>query len=488
MIRSEHLFCLVASIAASCTSAPPAGDDAPATAPTDALREWEALEYGMFIHYGLSTFVGDQFGRFEKPSTDYAPTGLDVDGWIETAQAAGMKYAVLTVKHHYGHALWPTEVSDYDVTTSSDPTDVVALFVEACRKYGVKPGFYYSLGWDRVHMQPRTPGEYEAFVLAQLTELLTRYGPITELWFDIPWDLGPDTKGALARLYAHCKALQPDCLVLYNQGFVDGSAIERRLPTYIGQPAGEAPVALWPKDLNCGERVEPLESGHDPWIEHEGVRCYVPDEVCDSLGQERWFWGANDAVRPVRQMVELYRRSVGRGANLLLNVGPDPNGQVPAAQRAVLLELAELIAHPERVEDSLLVGRPAYTSNVYRGLTERYGPERAIDLDIGAEGGTRWATDDELRSAWLEVDLGGVERFDHATLCEYGDSIRAWELQVPDGDGGWRAVYRGTKIGGDGLRVHFHATEAARVRLAILDATIGPTIWDFALYPQRPEE
>jgi alpha-L-fucosidase len=78
-----------------------------ATEPTPVLRAWEDLQYGMFVHFGLSTFVGDQFGRFEHPSTAYAPTDLDMEQWVRTAKDAGMKYVVLTVKHHYGHALWP---------------------------------------------------------------------------------------------------------------------------------------------------------------------------------------------------------------------------------------------------------------------------------------------------------------------------------------------------------------------------------------------
>ena len=91
-----------------------------ATEPTKVLRDWEALKYGMFIHFGMSTFVGNQYGRIPSPSTAYAPTDLDEEQWARTAKEAGMKYMVLTVKHHYGHALWPSAYSDYTVATSSN--------------------------------------------------------------------------------------------------------------------------------------------------------------------------------------------------------------------------------------------------------------------------------------------------------------------------------------------------------------------------------
>ncbi len=465
-------------------AAEPAETNIPvATEPTSVLRQWESMKYGMFIHFGLSTFSGNEFGRVPAESKLYAPTDLDVDQWTRTAREAGMKYVVLTVKHHYGHALWPSAHSDYTVATSSNTNDVVKLFVESCRKYALKPGFYYSLGWDSHHQPAMKPAEYEQFVHNQMTELLTGYGPITELWCDIPWDLGPDMTGMLSRLYTHCKELQPDCLILLNQGFVDGSNVERRKPTYFGKPVGEVPVPIWPKDLNNGERVVPVPAGHNPRILLQGTRYYIPNEVCDSLGQKRWFWGEPDDVRPARQMVELYRQSVGRGANLLLNAGPDRSGRIPPEVVRRLMEIAELIERSELVQDSLLIGCKATASNIYHDDAEHWGPQHAIDMDITPEAGTRWATDDVQRAAWLEVDLGGSKTYARATISEFLDSIRTFELQVPDGQGGWKSIYTGERIGGPGIDVCFKPVTSDRIRLSITEAVLGPTIWDFALYP-----
>lgn len=216
-IRAAALAVVVAAFAVACVKPP-----SPAETRTDLLAEWEGLKFGMFIHYGMSTFTGQEFGETPAAPEVYAPTSLDVDQWIRVARDAGMKYAVLTAKHCYGHALWDSRFSDYDVVSGSDKTDVIKVFVEACRKYDVRPGFYYLLGWDKHNQTIMSPREYEDFCAGQIGELLTSYGPITELWLDIPWDMGPDTDKVFLRIYRKVKSLQPDCLVLLNQSFVDG--------------------------------------------------------------------------------------------------------------------------------------------------------------------------------------------------------------------------------------------------------------------------
>lgn len=113
----------------------------------EKLRKWESLKYGMFIHFGMSTFDECELPDGNSPSTKYAPSDLDVAQWIRVAKEAGMKYAVLTTKHVAGHCLWPSEYTDYSVKTSSDTTDVVGAFVEECRKQGLMPGLYYC-SWD----------------------------------------------------------------------------------------------------------------------------------------------------------------------------------------------------------------------------------------------------------------------------------------------------------------------------------------------------
>ncbi|MEW6071852.1 MAG: alpha-L-fucosidase [Planctomycetota bacterium] len=448
----------------------------PAAERTPPLADWEALRYGMFIHFGMSTYTGHEFGGIPATSAEFAPTALDVDQWIRVAKEAGMKYAVLTTKHCYGHALWPTKESEYSVATSAAPVDVVRQFVDACRKHGLEPGFYYLLGWDQVNQARMTPPEYERFCRRQVTELLTGYGPILEMWFDIPWDMGPESRRVLADLYALVKEKQPDCLVLLNQGFADGAEVVARGPTYRGEAAGDEPVLLWPKDLIDGEVTLPPSGGHDPWMKVEGRTYYIPMETCDTLARH-WFFLDHDALNTVPTLYGLYRGCLDRRANLLLDVAPDRTGRIPAGAVRRLMELARVIDDPAALPLNLLHGKAAIASNVYRD-DPAYGPDKLTDGDSR----TRWATDDAVTAAWVEFDLGADTAFDSAVVTEGWNRVEEFAIEVPDGEGGWTAVHRGGKIGGDGALLRFPAVTARRVRLAIQRATVGPTIWDFEVY------
>jgi alpha-L-fucosidase len=431
----------------------------------------------MFIHFGMSTFTGYEFGEFSAQAKEYAPTALDVDQWIRVARDGGMKYAVLTTKHCYGHALWDSRYTDYDVEAGPVKTDVVRAFVDACRKYGLKPGFYYLLGWDKVNQWARTPEDYKAFCRAQIEELLTGYGPITEIWLDIPWDMGPETDRVLARLYDRIKSLQPDCLVLLNQSFVNGSEVRAMPPTYAHREYDRPPVLLWPKDLINGEVIPPPASGHNPRIAVEETTYYLPMETCDTLAHH-WFWEAGDAVKSVRTLVRVYRSTVDRGANLLLDLAPDKTGRIPEATAKRLMEMKDALADPSLVRPSLTFGAAAKASSVHRNEKE-FGPALAIDDDSN----TRWAAEEGVGECWLEVDLGEGREFDGAYLSEGWDRVRSYALEARDDEREpWGSFYRGTTIGTAGLTLAFLPTKGRYVRLHILEASAAPTIWDFELY------
>ncbi|MGS0524323.1 alpha-L-fucosidase [Zobellia nedashkovskayae] len=184
--------------------------------PESKLREWQALKYGMFIHFGMSTFLGEELPDGQAPLDTYAPTNLDVSQWVRVAKEAGMTYAVLTAKHVAGHCLWPSDYTDYDVSGNKTAVDVVGEFVKECRKQGIRPGLYYC-AWDNHHtfgslmpgksenyngamvtpteMEPEkgapyTSHLYQNFMTAQIDELLERYSPLVEFWIDIPIILG----------------------------------------------------------------------------------------------------------------------------------------------------------------------------------------------------------------------------------------------------------------------------------------------------------
>lgn len=311
----------------------------------ERLQAWEALRYGMFIHFGMSTFTGQELPSGEEPSTRYAPDKLDVDQWVSVARDAGMQYAVLTTKHVAGHALWPSQHTDYHVGTSGNPTDVVDAFVNACEKRGVRPGFYYcswdnhnrfgsltpsnTAVWERELFQKGTPAQiafvsraYLDFQAAQIEELLTRYGPVAEVWIDIP--------GVLPRfyrqeLYDRMAGLQPDAVIVMNSGFGDGAAFNTS--------------KAWPTDVITIERFLPNSTvGHVKWRNLEGGDYYLPAEVCDPIGKD-WFYVDHDAPRPDAELLGMYLLSVSRGANLLLDVPPDRHGLIPRPHVDALMRM-----------------------------------------------------------------------------------------------------------------------------------------------------
>jgi alpha-L-fucosidase len=297
----------------------------------EQLQKWEALKFGMFIHYGMSTYTESELPDGSHPSTLYAPDQLDVDQWVCVARDAGMKYAVLTTKHVAGHCLWPTKLNDYHVGTSGNKTDVVEAFVKACEKRGVRPGFYYC-SWDNHNkfgsltpsMNPAqksrdwwsgsafTTRAYMDFQSAQIQELLTHYGKVGEVWIDIPIVL---PRFYRQELYDQIAALQPQAVIMMNNGIGDGS----------NYPVAQA----WPSDLIAIERFMPnSHTGHLKWREIEGKKYYMPGEVCDPIGRE-WFCTEADQPRSDEELLGMYLVSISRGTNLLLDVGPDKHGLIP---------------------------------------------------------------------------------------------------------------------------------------------------------------
>ena len=312
------------------------------------LRKWESLGYGMFIHFGMSTFIQNELPDGKAPATTYAPDRLNVDQWVCVARDAGMKYIVLTTKHVAGHCLWPSKCTDYTVAHSANKTNVVEDFCTACSKRGVLPGVYYC-SWDNHNrFGSKTPSDggwsegmntfpkaqvtpanlpafttsmYQSFQTAQLTELLTQFGPIAETWIDIPGVLG---RGYRTFLYRHIAALQPQTVVMMNSGISDG-----------GQYAVDYG---WPSDLIALERNAPPGTGHQKWREIEGKKYYMPGEVCDPMGKD-WFWVAGDKPRSDEALRKQFRTCRQGGVNLLLDVPPDKHGLIPDETVAALMRL-----------------------------------------------------------------------------------------------------------------------------------------------------
>ena len=314
----------------------------------ERLDRWRALDYGMFIHYGLATFMSGGLQSKEQPSvTDYKPSDLDVEQWVRVARDAGMNYVILTAKHSRdgGFSVWPTKQSDFSVANAPDRTDVIGEFVQACEKYKVRPAIY--IGDDLYNVRNGMVGnahtpffevsrEFMDLTLAQLEELLTWYGPIEEVWFD-----GPHKYGLMGRweLTRHIASLQPDAIVAMNGTWEDN-----------GKKPEMKPFA-WPSDLIVIEAAVPPIWGTDNWkhldwdpagnVVDEPLPYYLPVENCTMahMGGAGWWWRPNCRARSVEELLGIRLLCHVRNANCVFNVTPDIRGKIPDDQVNALLEL-----------------------------------------------------------------------------------------------------------------------------------------------------
>jgi alpha-L-fucosidase len=298
-----------------------------------SIQTWRGLKYGMFIHYGMSTFDGVELSDGKSPPSMFKPTNQDVEQWVRVAKSAGMKYAVLTSKHVAGFCLWDSKAVwkgaeyAYDVGASPVKTDIVGEFVKACEKYGIVPGIYYcTMDHHNSHTTtewtPKLPyltAEYFKLMQDHLTELHTRYPGIAIQWIDIPRHLDAAQR---TTLYDLVRKINPDCLVEFNYG------------TESRDIAGDytievAAQATWPTDILNSE-VTAIKRPFQVRQDYQGKTYELGYEHCVSM-VGGWFWEPGTGAKSLATVTGLYNGIRALNGNLLLNVPPDQTGQIPAA-------------------------------------------------------------------------------------------------------------------------------------------------------------
>ncbi|MQY14442.1 hypothetical protein SRB5_46090 [Streptomyces sp. RB5] len=299
-------------------------------APSPGQLRWQQNGFGLFLHFGINTFYGQEWGDGTEDPARFDPAELDAAQWADTAVRAGAKYVVLTAKHHDGFCLWPTATTAHSVASSpwrGGRGDVVRELADACRAAGLGFGLYLS-PWDRNAASYADPAAYDDFYVCQLTELCTGYGPLYEVWFD-----GAGSEGRAYdwdRIMAVVDEHQPDAMV-FNMG--------RPTIRWAGNEDGLAsdPVeyVTGSTDLNLfTDDVITLGEGR-----------YLPPE-CDVPIRANWFWQPDDldTLKSREHLLGIWYRSVGLGAGLLLNTPPDRRGLIDDRDRARLLEFTDEIA------------------------------------------------------------------------------------------------------------------------------------------------
>lgn len=294
--------------------------------PSPSQLAWQQDELAIFIHFGVNTFTNREWGDGKEDPAIFNPTSLDANQWARSAREAGFKAMVLTAKHHDGFCLWPTKTTRHSVASSpfrGGNGDVVREFADAGRSAGLKVGLYCS-PWDRNHPAYGDSPRYNDIFCDQLTELLTQYGPIHEVWFDGANGEGPNGKKQeydWPRFWAHVRTLQPDAVM-----FSDAGPDIR----WIGNERGVAGDTNWstvdpavvPVPGMSGDAVMKMLQDGDA-----NGTVWRPGETDVSIRPGWFYHPAEDArVKTVDQLVELYFTSVGRNSKLLLNVPPTPEG------------------------------------------------------------------------------------------------------------------------------------------------------------------
>ena len=472
---------LLAAMACTAMVSTPAFAKDEVTAPSPLLPlpeqkqvDWQRMETYAFIHFGLNSFCDREWGYGDTDPKMFNPKRLDCEQWVKTLMAAGMKGVILTAKHHDGFCLWPFEGNDYNVSKSpwrNGKGNVVKELSEACKKHGLKFAVYLS-PWDRSRADYGSPS-YVDYFHSQLRDLLTNYGPVFEVWFDGAnggdgYYGGARDKRTIdrknyynyPRIYQILDSLQPQAVV-----FSDGGPGCRWVGNEKGF-AGETNWAFIPKNtVYPGYPNYPeLQFGYpdgDQWTAAE----------CDVSIRPGWFYHPeeDDKVKSPEQLADLYYRSVGHNATLLLNFPVDRNGLINPIDSANAVNFHKLIQR--ELGNNLVAGMKPKVSN------ERGGQFAAQALTDGSWD-TYWATGDGVTSADITFTFKKARKMNRIMLQEYiplGQRVKKFAVEWLDKNGTWKAVEQGeetTTIGYKRL-LRFLTVETKGLRVHILDSR-GP--------------
>jgi alpha-L-fucosidase len=307
--------------------------------PTPQQLKWHEMEFYLFTHFGPNTFTDKEWGIGDEPENVFNPTQLDCRQWCRVAKAAGAKGIIITAKHHDGFCLWPSKYSTHTVRESTwkdGKGDVLKELSQACKEYGLKFGVYLS-PWDRNHPKYGT-SEYNDVFVNMMKEIFSNYGPIWELWWDGANGEGPNGKKQVydwKRFEKTVRELSPHTIVFSDIG-----------PDirWVGNENGIAGITNWNTLDTAGfTRGTGAPQTDTLNIGNVNGKNWIPAE-CDVSIRPGWFYHKeeDEKVKTAQQLFDLYVKSVGRGANLLLNVPPDRKGLINETDSTVLLGFKKL--------------------------------------------------------------------------------------------------------------------------------------------------
>lgn len=434
--------------------------------PSPAQLAWHQTEFYLFLHFGPNTFTNLEWGHGTEAEDLFNPTDVDCEQWCRVAKAAGAKGIVITAKHHDGFCLWPSKYSTHTVRESpwkNGKGDVLRELSTACKKYGLKLGFYLS-PWDRNHPKYGTP-EYNDVYVNTMSELMTRYGNLFEFWWDGANGEGPNGKKQeydFHRFEKKAAALQPNAVIFSDIG--PGCR-------WAGNENGTVSETNWctldTAGFKRGNGAPPTDT-----LQQGNVygKNWIPAE-CDVSIRPGWFYHQEEdnKVKSAEQLFDIWMKSVGRGANLILNVPPDRRGRIHENDSVSLVAFGKL-------------RQEKFGKNLVRGRSISVGSKKTLSLS------------DESTASFSAIPNGQsimVSFVDEKPLHfirleEYiknGQSVAefavdTWNIQSQS----WAEVLKSTTIGPRKVLTFPENTRSAAVRVRVLKAKGAVKISEVKLY------
>jgi alpha-L-fucosidase len=459
--------------------------------PSSAQLNWHEMEMYCIIHFGVDTYTDKEWGFGDEDPAILNPLHFDASQIVGAAKAGGFKGVVVVAKHHDGLCIWPTNTTEHNITKSpwrNGKGDMVKEYQEACEKMGMQLGLYCS-PWDRNSAFYGKP-EYVEIYRAQLKELYTNYGKLFVSWHD-------GANGGDGYYGGKNESRKIDRTTYY--GWPTTWGITRKLQPqatifgdvgpdvrWVGNEEGHAGETSWatytPEAPDPGKT--PANGYVKSWQGVEGTRngkYWMPAE-CDVSLRPGWFYHAsqNAEVKSPYTLMDLYYKSVGRGANLDLGLSPNRDGLLDQEDVSSLKEFGDLLKKTFAV--NLAKGASLQASNVRGENASKFGPQMLLDSDRYSY----WSTDDGITTPTLTLTLRGSKRFNVIRLREnikLGQRIEAFQVEAFLNNK-WQRIAAATSIGANRLIRLPQTITASRVRLKITQSPVSIALSDFGLYKE----
>ncbi|MBG6234770.1 alpha-L-fucosidase [Pedobacter sp. CAN_A7] len=454
--------------------------------PSAKQLRWQQLELTAFFHFGMNTYTHKEWGTGKEDPQLFNPDKLDADQWVRVAKESGFKQVILTAKHHDGFCLWPTKTTAHSVKSSpwkNGNGDVVAEVAAACKKYDIGFGVYLS-PWDMNSPLYGTEAYNDLFI-TQLTELLTQYGQIDEVWFDGANGEGPNGKKQeydFSRWYTHIQKLQPQAVIAVMGpdvrwvGTETGYGRETEWSVLPADNLDQGAVSSGSqKDMNIKPTgfLKGQDIGSRDKLKGAKGLVWYPAETDVSI-RPGWFYHKKEdsLVKTPEKLLDIYYSSVGRNGVLLLNIPPDKHGLIAESDIKSLTDWTT--RRTKTFEKNLAKGATILTKN-------GKNPKALLDQNYK----TSWTTKEKDSTAIIEFTLPEAETFDVLSLQEnisIGQRIEKFVFEYWDGKV-WKMAAEGTTVGYKRL-IRFEPVKAAKVRIRIEQSRLNPTLSEFGLYKQ----